>query len=102
MKPLTFIIAFLAFVLLFSTVAPAQQQAQCADYITATAHLYENFGEEPVDMYVTDSGTAIVVMFDKEDESWTMLAVNAAGRACLAAQGNGRSQSFPDLSGEGS
>lgn len=68
---------------------PAAAQAQCRAWPELRAELLKGWREVPVSRGMIDATTALVVLASPDGGSFTVVSVEASGRACIRAAGSG-------------
>lgn len=82
MKRFAFAFAFLA--------SPAAAELVCSPFDVLAPGLAENYGEAPQSWGLTGGGSRVIVtLASPETGTWTILAIDRAGEACIIAQGVG-------------
>lgn len=80
--------AYVAAALAAFFVSPAQAQAlECASVADAYAILTDMYGESRIGAGLSGNGYILEMWANSETGSWTALAINSAGMACIVDQG---------------
>jgi hypothetical protein len=66
---------------------PTPDRPACGEYRQLRAMLAERFGEEPTSAGLAENGTIMQVFASATAATWTMVKVDATGRACVFAVG---------------
>ena len=66
---------------------PAYQQPVCGEYRELRTMLADRFGEEPASAGLAENGTILEVFASATAATWTLVKVEATGRACVFAVG---------------
>lgn len=66
-----------------------QEQARCLPYADARKELAETHGEAPIWHGVSRSGHLLEIWASLDRQTWTVLAISPAGRACAMDDGAG-------------
>ncbi|MFL5332345.1 MAG: hypothetical protein ACJ8H8_04005 [Geminicoccaceae bacterium] len=69
------------------TDGPTPDRPACGEYRQLRAMLAERFGEEPTSAGLAENGTIMQVFASATAATWTMVKVEATGRACVFAVG---------------
>ena len=78
-----------AIIAVFMTVngAHAQESGVCHDFEIVKGALAEEYGEIPSGMGLTNQGRAMVLFHSPETGTWTIVEMDATGRACGRSSG---------------
>lgn len=68
--------------------AAAQAQSPCAPYEIVAAALNERYHEAPVARMLSDRGFVIEILASADGASFTVLAIQSSGTACVLAAGS--------------
>jgi hypothetical protein len=85
---------------LISSIAHAQEivdmqkQIKCSDAQAVMSHFVEIYGEKPLWVGKTDTGTHVTLLVNREKRTWTMIEYDAS-MACVL--GAGETSSKPEI-----
>lgn len=82
-------LAILFAVILFPTMAMADQTTDCGDRDMVLLRLHERFSERLQAQGISDGDTIYEVFADKQSGTWTILVTDTNGETCLVAAGAG-------------
>jgi hypothetical protein len=95
-KPIALIV--LLFIALLWLVSPARAAGLCGPYAAFVASLAKNYDEISQGKGVANEFVVIEVFASKD--TFTILATNPMGRACILAAGRGWTAATPTISGD--
>lgn len=68
---------------------PAAAQAPCAPHADVLAFLHESWSEGRIGMGLGNNGRVVELFVSEATGTWTIVATDAEGQACLLAAGQG-------------